>query len=645
MPWDDGLTGVHREIAESDATRIGVLAGPGTGKTTYGLLRRVARLLETAACDPSEILLLTFTRTAAQDLVDKVAALGAPGVDDVYAGTIHGFCFGLLQKEAVLQTTGRVPRMLLEHEQRMMLRDLQGDFGDISEREDRLRAFEAGWARKQSDHPGLASDPDDKSFGAQVLEWLKHHKAMLIGEVVPLAYQYLRNNPKAEELSRFKHVIVDEYQDLNKLEQELIELLARNASLCVAGDDDQSIYAFRYAHPEGIVLFAADPAVEGKIITTCGRCPEPVLKIANNLIEQAGDRSKDPLTCTQPAAGSVNVIQWDGLPDEIEGLAAAIAYDVASEKREPGDFLVLVNRRDVGYRIRAALEDSDVRARSFFQDDALKRSPEAAAGFALLRLLVTPDDRVSLRVWLGLGDSKARSDAYNRVRDAATAKGVTERDILELVLSGEEKLTVRAIVEAYGNLVTRLKTLNDLTPDELIEELFPGDNLDVQLMRELAYAALEETQELDEIFEAMLRALTQPEVPQSPDFVRVMSLHKSKGLTSPVVFVATAVEHVIPTIKAKLSEDEKKKAYEEGRRLFYVALTRCSDELVISGPYKMQLADALGMGVLPGKIWREGPDKIKVTRVIATPYLTELGADLPTPIEGEDWLRSRSGET
>lgn len=643
MAWDDGLEGVHREIAQSDAKRIGVLAGPGTGKTTYGLLRRVARLLETGACNPRQILLLTFTRTAAQDLVDKVAALGSPGIEDVYAGTIHGFCFGLLQKEALLKTIRRIPRMLLEHEQRMMLRDLQGDFGDVFEREERLRAFEAGWARQQSDHPGLAVDPADKSFGAQVLEWLKHHRAMLIGEVVPLAYQYLRNNPKAEELSRFKHVIVDEYQDLNKLEQQIIELLAQNVSLCVAGDDDQSIYAFRYAHPEGIVLFANEDATDPKVITTCGRCPDPILRIANSLISQADNRSKSPLTCAQPAPGSVAVIQWDGLPDEIEGLAAVIAHDVASEKRERGDFLVLVNRRDVGYRIRAALEEIGIPARSFFQDDALKRSSEAAAGFALLRLLVQPEDRVSLRVWLGLGDSKARADAYNVVRDAATADGITERELLERVLLGEYNLPVRAIVAAYGDLVTRLKNIETLSPDELIHDLFPGDNIDVQLMRELAFAALGQTDKLDEIFELMLRALTQPEVPQSPDFVRVMSLHKSKGLTSPVVYIATAIDHVIPTIRAKLSEEEKKEAYEEGRRLFYVALTRCSDELVISGPYKMLVGDALAMGVTAGKIWREGPEKVKVTRVIASPYLTELGPDLPASITAEEWLRSRSG--
>lgn len=156
MAWDDALTGVHYEIAASDARRIGVLAGPGTGKTTYGLLRRVARLIETGVCKPSEILLLTFTRTAANDLVEKLADLGTPGADSVRASTVHAFCFGTLQREGVLAITGRNARTLLEHERDLMLRDLDGDFGNIRARRKLLHAFEAGWARRDSDHPGLA---------------------------------------------------------------------------------------------------------------------------------------------------------------------------------------------------------------------------------------------------------------------------------------------------------------------------------------------------------------------------------------------------------------------------------------------------------------------------------------------------------
>lgn len=222
------------------------------------------------------------------------------------------------------------------------------------------------------------------------------------------------------------------------------------------------------------------------------------------------------------------------------------------------------------------------------------------------------------------------------------AESVTEREVLDRVLVGERKLSVRAIVRSYRELVTRLESLRDLPSADLIHELFPGDNVDVELMRELGLSVLEQTEDLGEVFELILRALTQPEVPQSPDFVRVMSLHKSKGLTSPVVIIATAIDHVIPTIKPKLSEEERKDAYDEGRRLLYVALTRCSDELVISGPFKMPLNDALAMGVSPGKIWREGTEKDKVARVLATPYLSEMGPDLPASRSGDDWLRERT---
>ncbi|HUG05794.1 MAG TPA: UvrD-helicase domain-containing protein [Candidatus Limnocylindria bacterium] len=152
MAWPDGLDGVHREIAESPHPRIGVLAGPGTGKTRYGLLRRVARLLEVDHVAPEQILLLSFTRTAAQDLVNKLAELHSPGAEMVRATTIHAFCFSVLQKDAVLGATGRKPRTLLEHETDFMLRDLEGDFGDIYARRELLHAFEAGWAREQSQH-------------------------------------------------------------------------------------------------------------------------------------------------------------------------------------------------------------------------------------------------------------------------------------------------------------------------------------------------------------------------------------------------------------------------------------------------------------------------------------------------------------
>ncbi|MEX2046353.1 MAG: UvrD-helicase domain-containing protein [Chloroflexota bacterium] len=311
MAWSDGLDGVHREIAESPHPRIGVLAGPGTGKTRYGLLRRVARLLEVDHVAPEQILLLSFTRTAAQDLVNKLAELHSPGAKMVRATTIHAFCFSVLQKDAVLGATGRKPRTLLEHETDFMLRDLEGDFGDIYARRELLHAFEAGWAREQSQHPGLALTDEDRTFEAQVIRWLRHHEAMLIGEVVPIAYDYLKNSPLAPERTQFRHLIVDEYQDLNRLEQEVVNFLrGPDASICAAGDDDQSIYRFRHAHPQGIRDFVDDPATESKTILACGRCPQLTVDIANSLMHSAPNRDKEDLTFTSQRASQVRSCFW-----------------------------------------------------------------------------------------------------------------------------------------------------------------------------------------------------------------------------------------------------------------------------------------------------------------------------------------------
>src|SRR5262249_12282258 len=160
-------------------------------------------------------------------------------------------CFGLLQHEAVLTITGRNPRILLAHEVDLMLRDINGNFGNIHERRRKLEALLAGWARRVEDYPGIAGSSEEREFDLAVAQWLRDHRAMLIGEVVPEAYRYLTTNPAADELSAFDHVIVDEYQDLNALEQALLDQLVVNGGLCIAGDDDQSIYSVRYANPSG----------------------------------------------------------------------------------------------------------------------------------------------------------------------------------------------------------------------------------------------------------------------------------------------------------------------------------------------------------------------------------------------------------
>jgi superfamily I DNA/RNA helicase len=598
-------------------------------------------LLEADGVNPEAILVLTFTRTAAQDLVSKLAGLGSPRADRVVATTIHAFCLRLLQQDAVLTATGRRTRILLEHERDLMLRDLRGAFGNIRERRARLWAFEAGWARRTTDHPGATSDPTDVSFEGQVLRWLRQHEAMLIGEVVPIAFQYLNANPILEERTRFEHVLVDEYQDLNTLEQALVELLVPPAgSLCVIGDDDQSIYRFRYAHPEGIQLFVGDPRTEPQSIGDCLRCPTTVVDMANALISRAPGRTRPPLRALPATAGETSIVQWASLDEEESSIAAMVSGDIARGLHEPGDYLILTQRRQIGYRIREQLVAAGVPSHSYFQDNALAESPEAQGRLALLRLLVDDQDAVSLRVWLGQGDADGRADSYSRVRDIAAAEGVAPKSVVQDVVDGRRQLSIRALVTRFRELDARLAILGPLTVIELVDELFPTTDPELSLMRELADIVGASAPTADDLLRGILAALTQPEVPQSPDFVRVMSLHKSKGLTSPVVVIAASLDGILPTVSGTAPLDEQEAAIEEQRRLFYVAITRAAAELVISYPRALPVAQAYRFRVAIATRFRTAGEWW--ARTIPSRYIAELGPAAPTPLVGADWLVLRA---
>jgi DNA helicase II / ATP-dependent DNA helicase PcrA len=162
MPWNDGLQGTALQIAQTEDSPLRVMAGPGTGKS-FAMKRRVVRLLEEGA-DSNRILVVTFTRTAAADLVQELHALGVPGCENIVASTLHSFCFSLLSRREVFEQLGRVPRPLvtfktsgvLQFEAAPLLEDLdnQPTFGGKRDKTKRILAFEAAWARLQSDDPG-----------------------------------------------------------------------------------------------------------------------------------------------------------------------------------------------------------------------------------------------------------------------------------------------------------------------------------------------------------------------------------------------------------------------------------------------------------------------------------------------------------
>src|SRR2546429_3490121 len=436
MAWQQGIAGVQLAIAAEPGTPVHVLAGPGTGKTV-AMMRRIARLLEQGT-DPRRILAVSFTRTAARDIRGQLGRLGAPGADQVNATTLHSLCFSALLAEAVFQVTNRRPRPLLSYEIDQLANDLKTGFGGKKEVYRLTEAYVAAWARPQHDEPGAPWDVRDLQFEAALLDWLRYHRAMLIGELVPLTLRFLQANPNVAVLPPYQAVLVDEYQDLNKSDQALIDALATNANLTVIGDDNQSIYRFRYANPEGIRVFPAQH--NGTIsyaIVDSWRCPPNIVSMSNDLLAHDPVARQAPLAAQAGRApASVFIVQHPSLGDEADTLAAYIDSYLNRRHDVPaGQVLVLSPRRIFGNAVRDALIRRHRNAMSFFWEDALA-DPAAAEGFCLLTLLVRPDDRAAYRAWLGLRDADGNRAGYARIRAHAEEHALEPFAVCEQLSAG-----------------------------------------------------------------------------------------------------------------------------------------------------------------------------------------------------------------
>lgn len=645
MSWDDGLAGTARIIAATDDNPLRVMAGPGTGKS-FAMKRRVARLLESGQ-NPGRILAVTFTRNAAASLVSDLHALGIADCEKVRVGTLHAFCFGLLSQQEVFDYLGRVPRPVvsfaksgvLQFEGGVMLDDLilTGNFGPKRDCTRRIRAFEAAWARLQSEVPGWPQDPVDRQFQAALISWLRFHRAILIGELVPEALRFLRNNPAAPARSAFDHVIVDEYQDLNKAEQYLIDLLAGQGSTAIVGDVDQSIYRFRHANPEGIEGFQQQhPTTHDETLDECRRCPTRVVAIADHLIRHNHPGILAPRL--QPTAGNpageVHVVQWSGVTEEAQGLAAYVHSVVSSGRFSPRDLLILTPRRLLGYGIRDRIAEAAIAVHSFYHEEALE-SDAAQRAFALLSLLVDPEDRVAMRWWLGDGSPSSRKNVYQRLRQHCDTAGTSPRAALEALDQGALALAgVGELIDKYRELKAILAALTGQTLAQVVDALLPAGSDDCSVLREVATLALPELENVGDLFDRIKTHITQPEMPEEGEFVRVMSLHKSKGLTSKVAIVAGCTEGLIPFRDDEQPQAEQDTILREQRRLFYVAITRCTEVLVLSSAARMerQLAWKIGAKLQPGRS--------QIGKTIASRFLDELGPTAPAPQTGDQWMAS-----
>lgn len=645
LAWSDTLDAQSPAygIAASANSRIRVMAGPGTGKS-FAMKRRVARLLEEGV-EPSSILAVTFTRVAAEDLHRELLGMGVPGCEALNGVTLHSLGMRILMRNHALAATGRTPRPLNDFETKPLEADLAGAHGGVRELRKKIKAFEAAWARLQHEQPGYAPNAADIAFQHDLHSWLIFHRAMLIGEIIPQLYSYLNGNPLAPERTEFRHILVDEFQDLNRAEQGVVALMSGVADVCIVGDDDQSIYSFKHAHPEGIRAWLAENAnADDLTLGECRRCPTRVVEMANALIAHNVQRPI-PRALTPIAAnglGDVRILQYATLSDEVAGVANLIADMVANDV-PPGDILVLAQRGVIGTPIYEALHGRDVPVRSYYAEAELD-DQHAQERFAFLKLFVNREDRVALRWLLGLRSNNWLSGGYRRLRAHSEAHGISPWQALSAMADGNLQIAhTGALVARFRVIRAELDRLGVIHENggmaEVANDLFAEHDDGVRELRALSVELLQAIPEIspDEFLSEISDAITKPEIPTEIQDVRIMSLHKSKGLSSPITIIAGCIEGLLPKQPADdLSAAETLAEIEEQRRLFYVGVSRVKSSpaegkpgtLILTNSRMMPLATAMGAGIAPAQV------NYGEAHVIASRFIGEMAVAAPQPIAG-----------
>ena len=635
MSWNDNLDPPYLNVAKYSGSPLRVLAGPGTGKT-FSIMKRVSRLIEEEE-NLQSILLVTFTRMAARDLLRKVSEIGIPEEIEALATTLHSLSFSILNKEQVIETTSRTPRPLLKFEMGPLLHDLKNEgIGGIRDLKKNIIAYESAWARLQREEPGWAQSDDDKRLENALLSWLKFHKSMLIGELIPITLDYLRNNPASPHYKKYEHVIVDEFQDLNKAEQILINYLIENCNnICVAGDDDQSIYAFKYAHPEGIKDFATNYTnTHDEVLTECRRCPKIIVKVASELIVKNNRYPKLLSEKLDNIEGEINIIQWNGPKKEAEGIGKIVKHFIEKENISPGDVLILAQRQQIAKDIEEEIKKYNIAVINYYNDDILNNDISKER-FVILNLIAHPYDSVALRWWLGKGSNNWNTAPYSKLRLHCETTNETLLDALEKLKNGTITINrSQPLIDRYNELLAIKEQIGEKVGIELNNSVFPECIEDCKDLRDSAIRVMDENISAKNLIDRLREEIIHTEIPLQRNEVSIMSLHKAKGLEADLVIIPACVEGLIPSIDRDKTTLEQQRELEENRRLFYVGITRTKKALILSSFLWMKIGVAKQMKI-------QHTTSGNLAKVQASQFIRELGPNCPTPITGDNFIKER----
>jgi DNA helicase-2/ATP-dependent DNA helicase PcrA len=663
QPYDllAGLNPVQREAATHTGGPLLIVAGAGSGKTRV-LTHRIAWLIREQNVSPWSILAITFTNKAADEMRNRVGGLIGPVADKMWISTFHSACVRMLRRDAhrlgyrsgftiyddadALRLMGYVLRDQGVDTKRHTPRSV---LNAVSAAKNELIDFDTYTRNAES-------PPERKLIAPAYTEYqrrLTAANAMDFDDLLMVAVSLLQADPQAlaEWQDRFQHILVDEYQDTNRAQNELVLLLgARHHSVCVVGDSDQSIYAFRGADIRNILDFEnAFPDTTVIVLDQNYRSTQNILDAANSLI--SNNLARKPKHLWTESGGGDPIVHYRA--DDERDEAAWITDRVVTQQRSGGrwaDVAIFyrtnaqsraleeeLTRRNVPYKVIGGTKFYDRR--------------EVKDLLAYLRAVVNPEDEVSMKRILnvpkrGIGDtSVGKLDAYatrhglpfHRALEEAERAGVGGKalgGINELLVSmaylramAKEEVAPATLLQ---NVIDRTGYVRLLEAENTIESAGRIENISELL------GSAEQYDTLDGFLEAVALVSDADELDPDASQVVLMTLHTAKGLEFPIVFLTGLEDGVFPHTRALSDPDE----LEEERRLAYVGITRAERQLYITNAFTRMLWGQTQYNP-PSRFLKELPEHL--VEVIESSPRTSGGSSggWSTARAGNDRMRGR----
>ncbi len=647
----DSLNPKQQEAVLCTEGPLLILAGAGSGKTRV-VTHRIAYLIQEKGVDPWNILAITFTNKAADEMRERVNRLVDAGAGSVWVSTFHSMCVRILRR--YINALGYANDFTIydsDDSKTLMRQIIKGAQLDPKQFREKNILTQISAAKDELIDPEEFAKNAEGSWHerkvaelyAEYQRQLKKNNALDFDDLIFKTIELFRGFPEILDYyqERFRYIHVDEYQDTNTAQFELVALLAQKyKNLCVVGDDDQSIYKFRGANINNILEFEQTfPGTKVIRLEQNYRSTGRILDVANSVIKNNKGRKGKTLWTANKTGVPVEYRQYEQAWDEAEGIVSEIIDDSTKSRRNYEDYAVLYRTNAQSRLLEEQCIAADLPYRlvggvNFYQRKEikdvlayLKTIANGADDLASERIINVPKRGIGqttvgrLRVWAAASDVSfyeacRRADEVDGLGKAAGKVRAFTDQIEGFRAALDEGMSICDLIEA---VVNETGYSDELEEEGEVEAQTRLENIEELVNKAADYEEESDDPKLGEFLEEVALVADIDSMDESENRVTLMTLHSAKGLEFPVVFMSGMEDGLFPGTMSIMSDDPTD--IEEERRLCYVGITRAKERLILTGA-RMRMTHGETHYSAPSRFVEEIPEDMITVTQKAEPFVS-----------------------